>query len=47
MTERQPTNRATADRRPRRTLRTTAPCSHRSATGSNIPLIFPIRPECI
>jgi len=34
MTERLHTNRAAEDRRPRRTLRTTSPCSHRSATGS-------------
>ncbi|OPY35645.1 MAG: hypothetical protein A4E34_00646 [Methanoregula sp. PtaU1.Bin006] len=32
----------TADRRPRRTLRTTPPCSHRSATGS--PVIY-FRPD--
>ena len=33
MTERLRINQAAEDRRPRRTRRTTSPCSHRSATG--------------
>jgi len=38
MTERLRNNRAAEDRRPRRTFRTTSPCSHRSATG--LPVLY-------